>query len=61
MNGDLRKKARLKDNKKVKCIKKYCWDLIQYMSFFIGKKLKDIKCGFKSNRDHRKHGRMHEL
>ena len=33
-----------------------------YEFFLLEKKLKDIKnCGFKNNRDHRKHGRMHEL
>ena len=47
MTGDSRKKARLKDSriaKKVKCITKYCWDLVKYMNFvFFGRKLKDIK------------------
>ena len=56
---------------------KYCLDLVQYKSFFLEKggevmeqyriilywkKIEGYKnCGFKNNRDPRKHGRMHEL
>ena len=42
--------------------KKYCWDLVQHMNFFYWKKIEGYKnCGFKNNRDPRKHRRMHEL